>query len=177
MGLSASKRVSRSFRDSSDFNSACDSVFEECLTLTQHAFPGIFAYQLSDASFRLHLSLSLSNPLVKKWLPSPPSQAQVDRAYRLLSHSGATSSASGGDNRQVEARTLSSDKFKAFALELFTDAVLSNARKAVIVRVPIGVAGIAGVGMATRSRKDLIGTAIGVYALGVATSIYVSLFA
>lgn len=44
-----------------------------------------------------------------------------------------------------------------------------------MLRVPIGVAGIAGVGAASRSGKDLIGTAIGVYALGVATSIYLGL--
>lgn len=52
---------------------------------------------------------------------------------------------------------------------------MENARKAVMWRVPIGVAGIAGVGAATRSGKELIGTAIGAYALGVATSISLSL--
>ncbi|GMH28041.1 hypothetical protein Nepgr_029884 [Nepenthes gracilis] len=179
MGISASKRVSRRFRDSEEFNSACDSVFEECLTLTQHAFPGIFPYQLSEACYGLHFSLSSSDPLVKKWLPSPPSLAQVDRAYRLFSLRRARCNDyhSPPSNPQPQPPTLGSDEFKAFAVELFTDSVVSNAGKEMIVRIPIGVAGIAGVGMATRAGKNLIGPAIGVYALGVATSIYVSLFA
>lgn len=58
---------------------------------------------------------------------------------------------------------------------LYASAVVGNAGKALLGRVPIGVAGIAGIGAVTGSRKDLVGAAIGVYALGVATSIYLSL--
>ena len=60
-------------------------------------------------------------------------------------------------------------------MELYADAVVSNAGKALLCRVPIGIAGIAGIGAVTRSGKDLVGTAIGVYALGVATSVFLSL--
>lgn len=60
-------------------------------------------------------------------------------------------------------------------MELFAGAVVENAGKAVMFRVPIGIAGIAGIGAATRSGKDLVGAVIGVYSLGVATSIFLSL--
>lgn len=58
---------------------------------------------------------------------------------------------------------------------VFAEAIVGNATKAVLTRVPIGIAGIAGIGAIARPGKDLIGAAIGIYALGVATSIYVSL--
>lgn len=167
MGLSSSKRVSQTLRDSTYFNSACDSVFEECLALTQHAFPGVKPYQLASASDRLHNSLTLIHyPLVQRWVPAPPSRSQVDKALRSVTRRF---------DLPEEETALGAAEFRAFGVELFADAVVSNAGKAVLVRVPIGVAGIAGIGMATRSGKDLVGTAIGVYALGVATSIYLSL--
>ncbi|KAM7486729.1 hypothetical protein LguiA_002738 [Lonicera macranthoides] len=168
MGLSSSKRVSRTLRNSADFNSACDSVYEDCLALTQHAFPGVKPYQLFSASENLHRSLS-SLPLIHKWVPTPPTRSQVDKAL----------------TRQVEQKpdpiqekseiTLGSGEFKEFAVDLFTDAVVSNAGKAILRQVPIGVIGILGVGGLTRSGKELVGAAIGVYALGVSTSIYLGL--
>ncbi|XP_059630206.1 uncharacterized protein LOC132273207 [Cornus florida] len=167
MGLSISKRVCRSFQTSPEFNSACDSVYEECLKLSQDAFSGVRPYQLLAASDRLHYSLSAMphvHPLIAKWVPTPPTRSQVDKALREV--------VVVGKDTTLE---LGQADFKAFAVEVFTDAVVSNAGKAVLRRIPIGVAGIAGVGMVSRSGKDLVGTAIGVYALGVATSIYLSL--
>uniref|UniRef100_A0A7N0THE6 Uncharacterized protein n=1 Tax=Kalanchoe fedtschenkoi TaxID=63787 RepID=A0A7N0THE6_KALFE len=127
MGISPSKRVSTILANSSEFNSACDSVFQRCLEATQHAFPGLLPYQLATASDLLHSSL-LTHPL-----------------------------------------------FVAFAVDLFTDAVVTSVRNAMLSRVPIGVGGIVGVGVLTKSRKDLVGTAVGVYALGVAASVYLSI--
>lgn len=66
-------------------------------------------------------------------------------------------------------------RFKKWAVVLYAEAVVGNAGKALLSRVPIGVAGIAGIGAMTRSGKSLVGAAIGVYAVGVATSIYLSL--
>ncbi|KAA8527265.1 hypothetical protein F0562_034638 [Nyssa sinensis] len=165
MGLSASKRVSRTFQESPDFNSACESVYEECLSLTQHAFPGVRPYQLLNASDRLHHSLSTGHALIIKWVPTPPTRYQVDKALQVVTR----------HSPDEEETILGRAEFKGFALELFTEAVVSNAGKAVLRRVPIGIAGIAGIGVVTRSGKDLVGTAIGVYAIGVATSIYLSL--
>ncbi|GFS31219.1 hypothetical protein Acr_00g0016240 [Actinidia rufa] len=170
MGTSASKRVSRSFTDSNDFNSTCDSVYEECLNLTQHAFPGVRPYQLSSATDRVHHSLSTSHPLIKKWVPTPPTRSQVDTAYRVV-----LTRRFGHEPDGEEEPCLGKGEFRAFGVEVFAGAVVANAGAAVIRRIPIGVAGIAGVGAVTRAGKDLVGTAIGLYALGVATSIYLSL--
>lgn len=41
--------------------------------------------------------------------------------------------------------------------------------------VPIGVAGITGVGATTWSKKELVGTKIGVYMLVIATLIFLSM--
>lgn len=90
---------------------------------------------------------------------------QVDRALRVVTRSGDS----------VQDQTLGRVEFKAFEVELFADAVVAGAGQALLRRVPIGVAGIAGVGLVTRSGKELVATAIGVYALGVATSVYLGL--
>lgn len=170
MGISASKRVQSSFHSSAEFGAACDSAYAHCLSLTQHAFDGVFPYQLSSASAHLHRSLSSASPLVSKWVPSPPSQSQVDRALRATTRRRPLPPA-GGDGPQL----LGPADFREWAVELFAGAVVESAGKAVLTRVPIGVAGIAGLGMATRSGKELIGSAIGVYSLGVATAIYLCL--
>ncbi|XP_077229273.1 uncharacterized protein LOC143862162 [Tasmannia lanceolata] len=162
MGVAASKKVEKTLKDSPEFDSACNSVYSDCLNLTQHAFPGVLPYQLSDASDRLHLKLSTALPLVKKWASLPPSQTQVDQAFKSVE------SDSGGE-------TLNSSEFKAFAVELFRDAIVSNVQNAVLRRVPIGIAGIAGFGMVTRSGKDLVGGLMGIYALGVAAAVYLNL--
>ncbi|KAF7848131.1 hypothetical protein BT93_L2271 [Corymbia citriodora subsp. variegata] len=77
--------------------------------------------------------------------------------------------------RRRGPQLLDAAEFREWAVELFAGAVVESAGRAVLTRVPIGVAGIAGLGMATRSGKEVIGSVIGVYALGVATSIYLGL--
>ncbi|KAF8402350.1 hypothetical protein HHK36_013304 [Tetracentron sinense] len=166
MGIWASKRVEKALGNSPEFEVSCDYVYEECLTLTQHAFPGVRPYQLFGASESLHLRLSeVGYPLVKKWVPSPPTRIQVDTALRALVSM----------DEQTQTLGLGPAEFKAFAVEVFRDAIVSNAQQDVLRRVPIGIAGIAGIGMATRSGRDLVGSVMGVYALGVATAVYLSL--
>ncbi|KAM5579015.1 hypothetical protein ABKV19_009016 [Rosa sericea] len=165
MGASPSKRVKSSFSNSPEFNSACDSAFSHCLSLTEHGFDGVFPFQLATASDHLYHTLQAGphpHPLVLRWVPSPPTRSQVDSALRAVP-------------RESKTTTLGPAHFKEWAVELFAGAVVGNARKALMVRVPIGVAGIAGLGAASRSGKDMVGTAIGVYALGVATAIYLGL--
>ncbi|XP_056173403.1 uncharacterized protein LOC115681288 [Syzygium oleosum] len=175
MGISASKRVRSSLRSSPEFDSACDTAYDHCLALTQHAFDGVFPYQLSSASALLHRSLSLSFPLVSRWVPSPPSQSQVDRALRRATAADRRSPGAGGGGEGDGPQLLGAAEFREWAAELFAGAVVEGAGRAAMTRVPIGVAGIAGLGMATRSGKEVIGSAIGVYALGVATAIYLGL--
>ncbi|POO01996.1 Transmembrane protein [Trema orientale] len=171
MGISASKRVKSSLSNSPEFDSACDSTFSHCLSLTQHAFPGVFPHQLSAASDHLYRTVTADrpHPIVLKWVSSPPTRSQVDSALRVVTRR-RPNEASGSDDQ-----TLGPAQFREWAVELFASAIVSSASKAVICRVPIGVAGIAGVGVVTRSGKDLVGTAIGLYALGVATAVYLSL--
>ncbi|XP_068662786.1 LOW QUALITY PROTEIN: uncharacterized protein [Aristolochia californica] len=160
MGLSASKRVSRILEASPEFDAACTSVYEDCLNLTQHAFPGVRPYQLYDASLRLHLTLSSSLPFVKQWVSSPPSKVQVDHAIATTAE---------------YKETLNLLEFKAFSLHLFRYVIISNARDKVLRRIPIGIAGIAGLGAVTRSGKGVVGSVMGVYALGVTAAVYLSL--
>ncbi|KAL3529018.1 hypothetical protein ACH5RR_008340 [Cinchona calisaya] len=174
MGLSASKRVKQSLTNSPDFNSACNSVYESSLALAQHAFPGIKPYQLFSAIERLHQTLinSSSIPLITKWAPHPPTREQVDRAFKSILSRRRQSDSSPDEESDV---VLGKEEFGEFAVEVFADGVVSSARKEVLKRVPIGVAGIAGVGMIVKPGKEVVGTVIGVYALGVATAVYLSL--
>ncbi|PWA81872.1 hypothetical protein CTI12_AA182270 [Artemisia annua] len=71
--------------------------------------------------------------------------------------------------------TLGENQFKEFAFDLYADVIVSNAEKDIMVKVPMGVAGIVGVGVASRLGLQVVGTAAGVYAVGVATSVYLSL--
>ncbi|KAG9444680.1 hypothetical protein H6P81_016020 [Aristolochia fimbriata] len=160
MGLSASIRVSSILETSPEFDAACNSVYDDCLNLAQHAFSGVRHYQLSDASLRLHLALTSSLPFVKQWMPSPPSEAQVDRAIAAAAK---------------DKDTLNSDEFKAFSLLLFRDVIVCNARNRVLRQIPVGIAGIAGLGAVTRSGRGMVGSVIGVYALGVTAAVYLSL--
>ncbi|XP_050384527.1 uncharacterized protein LOC126801111 [Argentina anserina] len=167
MGISPSKRVKSSLSNSPEFDSACNSTFSHCLSLTEHGFDGVFPFQLATASDHLYQTLhddAAPHPLVLKWVSSPPTRSQVDSALRAVTRSDSDSET-----------TLRSPQFKQWAVELFAGAVVANARKDLMVRVPIGVAGIAGLGAASRSGKDLVGTAIGVYALGVAAAVYLGL--
>lgn len=169
MGLSASKRVALALHNSPEFNAASESAYTQCLSLAQHAFPGVKTYQLFTATENLHHTLFRSLPLISKWVPHPPNREQVDRACKIV--------LSRRSVRQVDSdeSLLDEVEFKAFAMEVFTDAVVSNAGKEVLKRVPLGVAGIAGVGLIVKPGKEILRAAIGAYALGVATSIYLSL--
>ncbi|XP_009142202.1 uncharacterized protein LOC103866082 [Brassica rapa] len=162
MGISGSKRVKTTLSNSPEFHSACDSAFEESLSLAQHAFAGVRPYQLLSAAAHIHRNLS-SFPLIIRWVPSPPSQSQVDSVLRVIA------------SRVTAVDILGPEEFKEWAIEVFTGTVVGNARKAVASRIPLGIAGIAGIGAVTRSGHNLIGAAIGVYAVGVATSVFLSL--
>ncbi|KAJ8649153.1 hypothetical protein MRB53_002176 [Persea americana] len=163
MGLSSS-RVQKTLTNSPEFDTACHSVFDECLDLSQHAFPGVMAYQLPGAAARLHSHLLVLLPIVKRWVPSPPDQGQVDRAVLI----------SRGEVKGT-ALTLTWEEFKAFAVELFKGAILSSARGTVLRRGSIGIAGIAGAGMVTRSSREAFGTVMSVYALGLAIAVFLTL--
>ncbi|KAH7854099.1 hypothetical protein Vadar_010125 [Vaccinium darrowii] len=177
MGLSPSKRVSQTFTNSPDFNSSCNSVYQECLTLTQHAFPGVLPHQLPHAAFLLHHSLSSTHPLLKRWAPSPPTRSRVNRAYRTIITRHRSRSRTVSDEEEEEEPCLGPAEFEEFAFEVFTGDVMDSVRAAVMRRVPIGVVGIVEVGAGVRAGKDVVGTVIGVYSIGVAASVYLSLFA
>ncbi|XP_044466775.1 uncharacterized protein LOC123196739 isoform X2 [Mangifera indica] len=170
MGLSSSKRVETSFANSAEFDSACNSAYSHCLSLSQHAFPGVLPYQLVTASDHIHQILisNRSHPLILKWVPHPPSRTLVDSAFKKVTLHWHRPEDSSVD-------VIGPARFKKWAVVLYAEAVVGNAGKALLSRVPIGVAGIAGIGAMTRSGKSLVGAAIGVYAVGVATSIYLSL--
>ncbi|KAH7833378.1 hypothetical protein Vadar_005673 [Vaccinium darrowii] len=80
-------------------------------------------------------------------------------------------------DEEEEELCLGPAKFEEFVIEVFTGSVVDSARAAVMRRVPIGVVGIVGVGAGVRAGKDVVGTVIGVYSIGVAASVYLSLFA
>ncbi|XP_022761565.1 uncharacterized protein LOC111307716 isoform X2 [Durio zibethinus] len=173
MGISqsASKRVATTLTNSSEFNSACDSAYTHCLSLTEQAFPGVLPYQLFTAATHLHQTLTSlhPHPLILRWVPDPPTRSQVDSALRVIT------SHQRNPRNDEEQLVLGATQFREWAVVLFADAVVGNAGKAVLKRVPVGVLGIVGIGAAARSGKEVVGAAIGVYALGVATSIYLSL--
>ncbi|CAK7322679.1 unnamed protein product [Dovyalis caffra] len=173
MGISASKRVKTTLSNSQEFNSACDSTFTHCLSLTQHAFQSVLPYQLPTAATHLHTILTTTPtaaPLILKWVPSPPTRTQIDRALRMV-----TNKKPGPAHEEKEGLILGSAQFREWALVLFTEAAVGNAGKAILGRLPLGVAGILGVGAVVKGGTEVVGAAIGVYALGVATSVYLSL--
>ncbi|KAF5728788.1 hypothetical protein HS088_TW21G00941 [Tripterygium wilfordii] len=169
MGGVASKRVKARLGNSPEFDSACDSAYTHCLSLTQCAFDGVFPYQLPNAATHLHHILSTAQfPLIHKWVPTPPTRSQIDMALRVI-----TRRQQPRDREDPEL--LGQVQFKEWAVELFGEAVVGSAGKAILTRVPMGVAGITGIGAATRSGREVVGTAIAVYALGVASWIYIGL--
>lgn len=164
MGISASSqaRVSETLRKSSDFNAVINSVYQNSVSQAQHAFPGIKPYQLLSASDQIHASLTLINyPLVLKWVPSPPTRSQVDRAFKSIT-----------SDKPQQHITLGEIEFRHFAVELYGNAAVSSAEKAVMVRVPVGIAGIVGVGVVMGRGKALVKAAVGIYALGAAVAFY-----
>ncbi|KAM0940668.1 hypothetical protein DsansV1_C18g0152691 [Dioscorea sansibarensis] len=162
MGLIVSKRVNETLLSSPAFTAACDSIYADCLSKAQHAFSGVRRYQLGDAAVHLHATLSITIPLIRRWVPSPPSQAQADAALRRLDPHGGW-------------EDLNPNQFRSFALELFREAVVCSSRATVIKGVPIGAAGIAGVGIVSHAGAGFVGRIIGAYAVGVVAAVYLSL--
>ncbi|CAN1775173.1 hypothetical protein LINPERHAP1_LOCUS13248 [Linum perenne] len=168
MGISPSKQAENNLSSSSAFTSACESAYANCLSLTQDAFQGVLPYQLPTASDEIHSSLTTINkiPLIANWVPTPPTRTQVDSALRVVE----------ARKKNTEQMTLlGAEEFKEWALVLFAGAVAEKAGKAVLQRLPIGAVGIIGIGVVARPGKNLVGAAIGVYAIGVVTSVYLSL--
>ncbi|GAB2234165.1 hypothetical protein Droror1_Dr00003403 [Drosera rotundifolia] len=151
MGPSPSTLATHTLRHSPHFTTTCDSVFTSLQTLTQHAFPFIFPYQLHDAVALLHRRLSASTPLIKHHVPSPPSQEDVHRAYRAVNGS----------------ETMGLEEFRDFAEVVFVEAVVRGARRKVAVRGAVGVMGIVGIGAAARVGRGVVGVVAGVYAAAV----------
>ncbi|XP_010517926.1 PREDICTED: uncharacterized protein LOC104793285 [Camelina sativa] len=170
MGISGSKRVKTILSKSPEFDWACDSAYEESLSLAQHAFAGVRPYQLLSAGAHIHRNLSsLRFPLITRWVSSSPSQSQVDSALRVIISRFAAA------EEEDDEILLRPEEFKEWALEVFTESVVGNARKAIASRIPLGIFGIAGIGAVTRSSQNMIGATIGVYAIGVTTSVFLSL--
>ncbi|CAN0826616.1 hypothetical protein LINGRAPRIM_LOCUS2315 [Linum grandiflorum] len=168
MGISPSKQAESTLSSSSAFTSACESAYANCLSLTQHAFQGVLPYQLPTASDEIHSALADKIPLIVNWVPTPPTRAQVHTALRIVE-------ARKRSWAQEEPMMLGAEEFKEWAVVLFAGAVVEKAGKAVLQRLPVGAVGIIGIGAVARPGKNLVGAAIGVYALGVVTSVYLSL--
>ncbi|KAL4193670.1 hypothetical protein AMTRI_Chr06g200690 [Amborella trichopoda] len=166
MGIWASKHVEETLTHSHEFHMACNSIYKDSVSLCQHLFPGILPYQLSDASNRLHQKLKSSLSLIQKWVPLPPSQVQINRALKKIEIEKGNG---------CETLTLTLDEFKALEVELFRDAVVFNAGKMVLQRVPIGIGIIWGLGIGTGVKGGLMRKAMAVYSVGVAGSVYLSL--
>ncbi|EPS63090.1 hypothetical protein M569_11699, partial [Genlisea aurea] len=167
MGLSASKRVEKHLQASPEFSSACADVYADCLHLSQHAFSGIKPYQLFSAAERLHRALTPAVPLLSRWMPHSPDRAKVDRAFRTV--------LSRRQGRGFEIALLSESEFQEFATELFVDGIVSGAGGEIMKKVPLGAAGIAAIGAIVRPGKNIVGAAIGAYAVGVVTWVYLDL--
>ncbi|MED6118719.1 hypothetical protein PIB30_005563 [Stylosanthes scabra] len=120
-----------------------------------------------DSTFSHCLDLT-QHAFAGRWVNAPPDQSQVDSAFRLVR--SRSSSKSGYE-------ILGPVMFKDWALELYIDVVLSGAGKALLLRVPVGVAGIAGIGAVTHAEGQVVGTAVGAYSLGVAVYIFLALSA
>ncbi|KAE8731862.1 RNF148 protein [Hibiscus syriacus] len=123
------------------------------IALSQQAFPGVLPYQLVTAAAHLHQDLTSlhPHPLILRWVPDPPSRSQVDIVFRFVTRHRENNRSYG------EPIVLGSPKFNEWAHVLFTDAFVGNAGKAVMKQVPVGVLGIAGIGAATRTGKDVVG--------------------
>ena len=131
MGQSPSKRIEETLSTSSAFQAAVHASFEECMTLSQHSFPGLQFYQLLDASRRIYDKIVMDEDdavsrYKKRYLPQPPSQLQVhtavkkERFYR------------GGQ------KSMAIDEFRIFAISLFRDMGLTTARHRLALYVPLG---------------------------------------
>lgn len=180
MGSSPSKRLETELRDSPSFQSAITNTYEECMNLTQHAFPGPCLYQLLHAStsiYSLLLSSSQDDPAAKiqqKWLPQPPTQLQIDRTLRKLKLLSKGKSAS-----------LNLEEFRAFILSLFKDMALSSAFKSMAFYIPVGFVAILSshliaqrlplIGPMYRTRGPRLPRVMAGYAAGTTAAVYLNL--
>lgn len=170
MGISASSqsRVRQTLLNSSEFNSVVNSVYQNSLSLTQHAFRGIKPYQLLSASDQIHASLTLLNyPLFLRWVPSPPTRSQVDYALNTI--------VSGKGMIVDDEIVLSEDEFREFGIELYANVVVLNAERSIMVRVPVGIAGIVGAGVVMGRGRGLVKVAVAIYTLGSVVAFYFGL--
>ncbi|GJR87557.1 hypothetical protein Tco_0270092 [Tanacetum coccineum] len=168
LSLSSTKRVTGKLRDSQEFKSSIETVYNETLSLSQQTFQGIPRYQIQSASDNLYNTLLLLQqpnipPLITKYVTAPPTRSQVQNSLRKVVQN------------DDEIVTLGEDQFKDFAFDLYAGVIVSNAQKDVMLKLPMGVAGIVGVGLASRLGLQVVGTVVGVYAVGVTTSVYLSL--
>ncbi|XP_071736267.1 uncharacterized protein [Rutidosis leptorrhynchoides] len=166
LSLSSSKRVAGKLNSSPEFITACTTIYQQSISLAQQTFPGILLYQIPSASNRLYETLTtLQIPLIQKWVTAPPTRSQIDKSLQKVTKI---------DDADAIV-VLDEAAFKEFAIELYADLIVANAEKEVLVKVPVGVVGIVGVGVFGRFGVEVVGTVAGVYAVGVATSVYLSL--
>ncbi|MED6125450.1 hypothetical protein PIB30_068694, partial [Stylosanthes scabra] len=118
----------------------------------------MLSYQLNSAAEHLQGQLS-THALIQQRVNAPPDRSQVDSALRLVR--SRSKSKSGNE-------ILGHVMFKDWVLELYTDAVLSGAGKVLLLRVPIDVAGIAGIGEMTHAGGQVVGTVVWAHSLGIA---------
>ncbi|KAL9240671.1 hypothetical protein vseg_014862 [Gypsophila vaccaria] len=164
MGASPSKRVKQTLENSAAFTTAVTTTFTD--TPHPSSTATLLPYQLHPAVLHLHQSLSLSAtcPLINKWAPSPPPRHLVDSAYRHLRL-----------RHRREDDTIDAGEFRELAVEVFATAVVEGAKAAVVRSVPVGVVGIAGVAVVGKVGREVVAAAVGAYALGVVTCVYLSL--
>ncbi|KAJ4824915.1 hypothetical protein Tsubulata_047095, partial [Turnera subulata] len=131
--------------------------YTHCLSLTQHAFPGVLPHQLPTASDHIHATLTVAGkqPLILRWVPSPPARAQIDSAFRVVTAHQRPKEKE--KDEEEEELVLGPAQFKEWAVVLFAEAAVGNAGKAVLARAPIGAAGIVGVGAVARAGTGSIG--------------------
>ncbi|KAI5055341.1 hypothetical protein GOP47_0030486 [Adiantum capillus-veneris] len=134
MGISASKKVEKKLRESTRFQAAVCTSFEECIAISHHTAAGVFLYQLCDASRRIYDLISspadhADDPaflLKQRWLPSPPTQADVDLTLR------------DGGFAPSGKQFLTLAEFHEFACCLFRDMAVTSAEHRLAMYVPIG---------------------------------------
>ncbi|KAH7289279.1 hypothetical protein KP509_31G067700 [Ceratopteris richardii] len=167
MGASASKKVEEILKDSPLFQGAVRKSFEDCLALDQHKAPGVYLYQLPDAGLRIFRYL-VSAPveehgedaallLQQRWVPSPPSQADVDLTLKK------------GGFAPSGKHFLTLEEFHEFALCLFRDMAITAAEQRLSLYVPL--ASIAMLAVHLTFRRSPIYKSAGLVAPGTLGSV------
>ncbi|KAJ4962204.1 hypothetical protein NE237_022143 [Protea cynaroides] len=101
----------------------------------------------SDASMKDYSSVQHPH-FVKKWLPSPLNRTQIDKAIQIVMEQFKIPPDVG--------ETLCLLEFKAFAVELFTDAIVSNTSKAIAIREEFSTTGTTKGGEEHRDRVSTV---------------------